>query len=284
MNKVAFITGASRGIGYETALAFARAGWDIAISARARTGQDVPAHTPHHPDGRPVVGSLETTAEAARVYGGDVFTVPMDLLDNDSVTTAVAAVLDRFGRVDVLVNNAIYQGGDLNASLLDLTTDTLERVTQGFVVAPLILTQRVVGAMLNQGGGTVINITSGAGENDPPVAASQGGWGYAYGAGKAAVSRLAGVLARELGASGIKAYTVNPGVVTTETLKATIGERGVEALGSGSAPPQVPAAVLLWLATADEAGNYQYRTINAQSLARRLAINPAGDRGHDSGL
>lgn len=272
MDKVAFITGASRGIGYETALAFARSGWDIAISARNRSGNGTQSDVPHHADGTPVAGSLEATAEAARAFGNDVFVVHMDLLDRESVATAADAVLGHFGRVDVLINNAIYQGPDLNATLLDLELDTLDRVAQGFIVAPFALTRRVMPAMLEQGSGTVINITSGAGENDPPVPATEGGWGYAYGAGKAAVSRLSGVLARELGSEGIRAYTVNPGVVSTETLKATIGQQGVDNLGVGSAPPHVPAAVLHWLATDDETGEHQFETVNAQSLAKQLDI------------
>lgn len=271
MRKVAFITGASRGIGYETALAFARGGWDIAISARKRTG-DESDQMLRHADGTLVAGSLQATAEEARTHGNDVFVVHMDLLDRASLVNAADAVLAHYGRVDVLINNAIYQGADVNASFLELEMETLERVAQGFMVAPVVLTRRVLPAMLEHGQGTVINITSGAGENDPPVPAGQGGWGYAYGAGKAAVSRLSGILACELGAQGIKAYTVNPGVVTTEALKATIGEQGVAKLGVGSAPPHVPAAVLYWLATAGEAPDYQYKTVKAQSLARRLGI------------
>jgi NAD(P)-dependent dehydrogenase (short-subunit alcohol dehydrogenase family) len=279
MAKVALITGASRGIGYATAIAFARAGWDIAISARNRQEGVPQPDTPRHKDGTPVSGSLEATAEAARAYGNEVFTVHMNLLHIDSVTTAADAVLDHYGRVDVLINNAIYQGPDINAPFLGLEVDTLERVSRGFITAPFVLTRSVVKAMLAQGGGTIINVTSGAGETDPPIPANQGGWGYAYGAGKAAVSRLAGVIARELGNQGIKAYTLNPGVVTTESLRATIGERGVKNLASGSAPPEVPAAVLLWLASNPKAPDYQYRTINAQSLARRLGIEElaAGD-------
>jgi NAD(P)-dependent dehydrogenase (short-subunit alcohol dehydrogenase family) len=118
----------------------------------------------------------------------------------------------------------------------------------------------------------VINVTSGAGESDPPVAAGKGGWGYAYGAGKAAVSRLSGVMATELGDLGVRAYTLNPGVVTTEALKATIGDKGLIALRSGSAPPHVPAAVMLWLATAEQAPGFQRRTIAAQPFALEHGI------------
>lgn len=272
MNKVAFITGSSRGIGRATALAFARAGFDVAISARTLEEGETHAHALTHADGRPLAGSLAETAQAVRELGRDAFAVRMDLLDEHSVRAAAAAVLDRFGRVDVLVNNAIYQGSDLNLPFMELAGDTLQRVFQGYVVAPVALTQSLLPAMLAQGGGIVINVTSGAGESDPPVAAGKGGWGYAYGAGKAAVSRLSGVLVAEFGAAGIRAYTVNPGVVGTEALRATIGERGVIALRRGVAPPEVPAAVLCWLATAAEAAGFQRRTIQAQPFALEQGI------------
>jgi NAD(P)-dependent dehydrogenase (short-subunit alcohol dehydrogenase family) len=272
MNKIAFVTGASRGIGREAALAFARAGFDIAISARTLEEGEVHAHALTHPDGRVLGGSLSATAEAIRALGRNVFAVRMDLLDAQSVRAAAAAVLERFGRVDVLVNNAIYQGSDLNLPFMALELDTLQRVFQGYVVAPVVLTQAVLPAMLSQGGGVVINVTSGAGESDPPVAADKGGWGYAYGAGKAAVSRLSGVLTTEFGDQGIRAYTINPGVVTTEALRATIGDKGVLAMRKGVAPPEVPAAVMCWLATAEDAGRFQRRTLQAQTFALEHGI------------
>jgi NAD(P)-dependent dehydrogenase (short-subunit alcohol dehydrogenase family) len=274
MNKVAFITGASRGIGRDTALAFARAGFDVAISARTLEEGDTHAHALTHADGRPLAGSLAATAAAVRALGREAFAVRMDLLDEQSVRGAARAVLERFGRVDVLVNNAIYQGADLNAPFMELGVDGLQRVFRGYVVAPVVLTQCLLPAMLASGGGTVINVTSGAGESDPPVAAGKGGWGYAYGAGKAAVSRLSGVLAAEFGEQGIRAYTVNPGVVATEALRATIGEQGVIAMRKGVAPPEVPAAVLRWLATAPEAEAFQRRTIQAQAFALEHDIVP----------
>lgn len=274
MTKVAFITGASRGIGRETALAFARAGFDVAISARTFDEGESHAHALRNADGKPLPGSLNGTAAAIRALGRKVLVVPMDLLDSASVLGASAAVFAEFGRIDVLVNNAIYQGGDLNLPFMELQAETLERVFQGYVMSPFLLTRAVAVGMLEQGGGVVINVTSGAGESDPPIAASKGGWGYAYGAGKAAVSRLSGVLAIELGERGIRGYTVNPGVVTTDALKATIGDSGLIALRAGSAPPEVPAAVMLWLATAEQAVDYQRRTIAAQPFALEHGIVP----------
>ncbi len=272
MNKVAFITGASRGIGRAAALAFARAGYDLAISARTLEEGEQHPHALRDAQGAPLSGSLNGTAEAIRALGARVLVVPMDLLDSASAEAACAAVLAEYGRIDVLVNNAIYQGSDLNSTFLALQPETLERMFKGYILTPLLLTQAVVQRMLGQGAGVVINVTSGAGESDPPVAADKGGWGYAYGAGKAAVSRLSGILATELGGRGIRAYTLNPGVVTTEALKVTIGEKGVIALRAGSAPPEVPAAVMLWLATDPQAQQYQRRTVAAQALALEHGI------------
>lgn len=272
MNKVAFITGASRGIGRAAALAFARAGYDVAISARTLEEGEQHPHALRDASGAPLAGSLNGTAEAIRTLGGRVLVVPMDLLDSATAEQACATVLAEFGRIDVLVNNAIYQGNDLNSTFMALQPDTLERMFKGYILTPFLLTRAVVERMLGQGGGVVINVTSGAGESDPPVAADKGGWGYAYGAGKAAVSRLSGMLSVELGERGIRAYTLNPGVVTTEALKATIGEKGVIALRAGSAPPEVPAAVMLWLAEDARAVDYQRRTLAAQPFALEHGI------------
>lgn len=274
MNKVVLVTGASRGIGRETALAFARAGFDVAISARTLEDGQRHEHSLIGADGEALPGSLASVAAEVRALGRQAWCIPMDLLDAASVLAAAEQLLRQAGRIDVLVNNAVYQGADLNATFLQLTPETLERMYRGYILAPVLLTQRLLGSMLERGEGVIINVTSGAGESNPPVAADRGGWGYAYAAGKAAVSRLSGVLKAEMGGNGLRTYTVNPGVVTTEALKATIGEAGVRALGAGSAPPPVPAAVMCWLAVADVQGLHQRRTVHAQPFALEHGIVP----------
>ena len=274
MNKVVLVTGASRGIGRETALAFARAGFDVAISARTLEDGQQHEHSLTGADGKPLAGSLASVAAEIRALGRQAWCIPMDLLDADSVTAAADQLLQQAGHIDVLVNNAVYQGRDLNAAFMELSTDTLERMFRGYVLAPVLLTQKLLPAMLERGAGVVINVTSGAGESNPPVPAHRGGWGYAYGAGKAAVSRLSGVLKAEHGRQGLRSYTVNPGVVATEALQATIGEAGIEALGVGWAPPRIPAAVMCWLAVADVDGAHQKRTLHAQPFALEQGIVP----------
>ncbi len=267
MTKIVFVTGASRGIGRATALAFAREGYDVAISARSIDDGSLHQHQVIAPDGTPLTGSLRATAAAIEALGRKAWLVPLDLLDENSAKQAVEQVTRECGHIDVLVNNAIYQGSDLNSAFLDLSPETLDRVYRGYVQGPVTLTQGIARLMVAQGSGVIINVSSGAGEHNPPVPADKGGWGYAYGAGKAAVSRLSGVLNVELGPKGLRAYTVNPGVVATEALKATIGDQGIAALGGVAAPPEVPAEAILWLANSDHAGRYIKRTVDVQTLA-----------------
>lgn len=271
---VALVTGASRGIGRATALALAAAGFDLVICARTVQEGQVHEHALTHADGRALKGSLTETAEMLKALGRQVLVTPMDLLDESSLRRAVKQALEHFGRVDVLVNNAIYQAEDLNCEFLSIGADTLQRVFQGYVLAPVLLTQLLLPGMIERGRGVVVNVTSGAGERNPPVPSYAGGWGYGYAAGKAAVSRLSGILSAEYGPKGIRAFTVNPGVVTTEALQATIGEQGILALQSGTAPPDVPAAVIRWLATSPDAIEHQRKTIQAQSFALEHAIVP----------
>ncbi|MDG1123224.1 MAG: SDR family NAD(P)-dependent oxidoreductase [Glaciecola sp.] len=265
MHKVAFITGASRGIGRSTAIAFAKAGFHVAITAREFDNDKLQRNKITHSNY--AVGSLLDTVRVIKTIGVEVLAIKMDLLSPSSVHTAVEQTLSHFGVVDVLVNNAIYQGPDLNVPLLDLTPDTLDKVSKAYIFAPVQISQMLIPKMLEQQSGCIINITSGAGEKDPPIAAIDGGWGYAYGAGKAAVSRLSGIINIEHGKQGIRAFTVNPGVVNTETLRVTLGNRGIKALGQAVVEPEIIADILLWIATHKEADKLQCRTINAQQLA-----------------
>lgn len=259
-SPVVLITGASRGIGAAAALAFGRAGWRVAITARTQAEGQQLEHQLRRPDGGLLAGSLETTAAALRAAGAEVFTHPMDLLDTVSLDAAVDAVLAAYGRVDLLINNAVYQDREMNAALLALDDRALERTLRGNVVAPFHLVRRLLPGMLEQGSGKIINISSAAGKSDPPLPADQGGWGFAYGASKAALARMAGCLNREHGKQGIVAFSVNPGVVATEAVRATLGENSELERQLGVQTPAAIAAALLWLAT--------------DSRARELARGP----------
>lgn len=269
-SSVVFITGASRGIGAATAEAFGRAGWRVAIAARTHADNQLLDHQLRRADGRLLAGSLATTAEAVKACGAEVFAHAMDLMDRASMDTALDAVLAHFGRIDLLINNAVYQDREVNAMLLALDDEALQRCLVGNVVAPFHLVRRLLPTLLAQGGGQIINVCSGAGQNDPPVPADQGGWGFAYGASKAGLARLAGCINREYGAQGVRAFSVNPGLVTTEAVTATLGDGGALAQRYGAMPPQAIAASLLWLANDARAAGLirQPKLIDLQSLVR----------------
>jgi NAD(P)-dependent dehydrogenase (short-subunit alcohol dehydrogenase family) len=101
---VAFVTGASRGIGKAVAISFAQAGYDVAITARSLVEGEEREHssTVRESNTRPLPGSLGATAEAIRATGRSVLSVPSDLMDLASIGAATATVLERWGRVDVL--------------------------------------------------------------------------------------------------------------------------------------------------------------------------------------
>lgn len=271
MSKIAFVTGASRGIGRATALAFAKAGYHVAITAREF---DNTASTKYKITNNSYAeGSLLQTVKLIEDFGVEALAIRMDLLSSHSVNRAVEKVLKHFGNVDVVVNNAIYQEPKLNDALLSLTPNTIENVAKAYIFSPLQIIQTIIPPMIKNGGGCIINITSGAGETDPPISAANGGWGYAYGAGKAAISRLSGVISIEHENDRIRAFTVNPGIVNTETLRATLSENDIKKLGQSVAQPSEIADVIVWVAQHAD-NRFLYKTIDAQRLARRLsAIN-----------
>lgn len=246
---VVLVTGASRGIGAATALAFGRAGWRVAITARTQQEGQTLDHQLRRPDGRHLAGSLASTAAALHEAGAAVFAHPMDLMNEASLDAAADAVLTHYGRIDVLINNAVYQDREMNARIAALSDDALARTFYGNVIAPFHLMRRVLPAMVAQGGGQIVNISSGAGKADSPLPPDQGGWSFAYGASKAALARLSGFVNLEHGAQGLRAFSVNPGLVSTEAVTATLGDDGELARRYGAMAPDRIARGLLWLVT-----------------------------------
>lgn len=272
---VVLITGASRGIGAATAVFFANKGWRVAITARTLTEGAQMENQLRLPDGRLLSGSLQSTADAIEAADGEVFSHVMDLMDLSSLDKAADAVLERFGRIDLLINNAVYQNREVNDLIPEISADSLQRSMQGNVIAPFHLAQRLLPAMVAQGGGRIINVCSAAGQYNPPVPADQGGWGFAYGASKAAIARLAGCINTEYKTQGVSAFSVNPGVVTTEAVKATLGDDGVLAQRYGAATPEEIAAALFWLGTEEDALPLakSYTMIDLQPLYKeRVAV------------
>src|SRR4051794_13784966 len=269
--RVALVTGASRGIGRACAHALAEAGLDVAITARTLTeGSGVDDSDVGR--GAPVEGSLERTAAEVRGRGTEAFAVVADLLDYDSLRAAVEATGERFGRLDVLVLNAVHTGA---GSMLPIAATTPEMLTTKLLanaVAQLVLVQAALPLLRASGDGRVVAMTSYAATHDPASPVGQGGWGYAYAASKAAFHRLAGHLAVELAGDGIVAVNVDPGHVLTERMRANAERLGLEGNYTG-APPSAPPAAGAWAATTREARELNGQTVSGLKLALEKGLH-----------
>ena len=272
--RVAFVTGASRGIGKATALALAERGFDVAITARTRREGERREHSPvrARSDTSPLPGSLETTAAQIAERGREALPIPMDLLDRGAVSAAAKRVLAEWGRVDVLVNNAVYTGPGTLDHFLDLDLETIEIIFEANVFAQIHLTQQLLPAFLEQGSGVIVNVTSAVALNDPPAPAGQGGWGFAYAATKGAFHRMAGILAVELRERGLRVHNLEPGFVMTEAMEQSLKDEGFGAMRG--APPAVPAAVIAWLADEPEAAELNGQTVFAQRFCKERGLLP----------
>ena len=271
---VALVTGASRGIGKAIAVHLARAGFDLALTARTVADGEAREHssTLHRSDTRPLPGSLTATATLVEAAGAWSLTVPADLTDRASVIAAAESVLAAWGPVTVLVNNGRYVGPGHMDRFEETPLELLDAHLEANVMAPLALTKTVLPAMLERGSGWIVNITSGAGYADPPAPAGQGGWGLGYGMSKGALHRVAGILALELGDRGIRAYNVQPGFIATERMAQDMADFGFDA--SAGAPPDVVGAVVAWLVTDPAAAEPNGRNLEAQDVCRELGLLP----------
>jgi NAD(P)-dependent dehydrogenase (short-subunit alcohol dehydrogenase family) len=273
---VAFVTGASRGIGRCAAVALAEAGYDVAMSARTvREGEGRTEATSIR-DQEAIVavpGSLESTAAEVEARGRRALIVPMDLLDRKALLAVPRAILERWGRIDVLVNNAIYQAGGTMDRFLDLTLENMTKLVAGNYVHQVLITQAVLPAMLDAGSGRVINMVSGSARLDPPAPPGEGGWGIAYSASKAAFGRVAGGINAEFSGRGVVAFNVDPGNVVTEKRKALRPDDPYEDT-FGAAPAEATGQVIAWLAHSPDAQRFLGKWVYAPKLCADLGLLP----------
>jgi 3-oxoacyl-[acyl-carrier protein] reductase len=192
--KVAIVTGGSEGIGKAAALAMSREGARVAICARR---SDV----------------LEAAADEIRkATGGDILATSADVRDEDQVKVLVKMVVDRWGRVDVLVNNA----GTSSARPFEQLTDEIwNEDIQLKVYGAIYFCRAVIPQMRAQGGGAIVNITTPTGKA-PREASLPTSLSRAAGIG------LTKVLSREYAAENIRVNTVCPGYVNTPMVQADI--------------------------------------------------------------
>lgn len=178
------ITGASSGFGSALASAALAAGDQVVATARRPETLDA------------VIGEAPERAIAVR----------LDVTDPEQVTSALAAAVDRFGRIDVLVNNAGY--GSVGA-VEEIDIDELKILHDTMFIGPTRLTQAVLPLMRERGSGTIVQISSMGGQVAPP------GFG-AYCSAKFALEAISESLAAEVGPLGIRVLIIEPGAFRTE--------------------------------------------------------------------
>ena len=272
--QVALVTGASRGIGKACAVHLARAGFDVAVTARTVHEGEAREHssTVQRSDTRPLPGSLSATAEAVRASGQEALVLPADLLDRASLGAAVATVQERWGGIDVLVNNGRYIGPGHMDRFLDTPIGLLDQHVEANVMAPLVLLHACLPGMVARGGGLVANITSSVAWTDPPAPAGEGGWGLGYAMSKGALHRVAGLVQLELAGSGVVLLNIDPGFIATERMAQDMAEFGFDA--SAGAPPDVIGAVVAWLARDGHAAAWAGAVVPGQQLCHEQALLP----------
>ena len=272
--RVAFVTGASRGIGKACAVHLAKRGFDVAVTARTVAEGEGREHssTVKKSDTRPLPGSLSTTRGLIEAEGREALVLPADLLDRASLEAAVATVFDRWGRFDVLVNNGRYIGPGHMDRVLDTPLELLDAHLEANVMAPILLAKLVLPSMVERGSGLLVDITSLVAWADPPAPAGEGGWGLGYAMSKAALHRLVGVLHQELAGTGVVCVNIDPGFIATERMAQDMAEFGFDA--SAGAPPDVIGAIVGWLATADAAAEWDGKIVPGQQLCQDLGLLP----------
>ena len=190
--RVAIVTGAGRGIGAASAIALAESGADVLISARTRE-------------------QLADVAKHIEAAGRQAHVVPADLSDLDAAAALATAAAEKFGRLDIVVNNV---GGTTPRAFLDTTVGFLERAFSFNVATAHALTKAAAPHMLANGGGAVVNISSMLGR--------RAGRGYlAYGTAKAALAHWTRLAANDLGPR-IRVNGIAVGTIATSALEIVV--------------------------------------------------------------
>ena len=191
--KVAIVTGAGRGIGRATALAFAEAG--AAVVATARSTDEV-----------------EETASLVEAAGGRAVACRADVTDTEAVKKMLAFTEAQFGPPTVLVNNAGGGVPGTGGRFETLDPDAIVAGLQTNLIATMLVTRLVLPAMLDQKEGCIINVSSGAGMLGMPFIAP-------YCVAKTGIIRFSEVLALELQGRGVSVFAITPGNVLTKLTK-----------------------------------------------------------------
>src|SRR6266702_1445851 len=201
--RIALITGASQGIGRACALELARAGATVALAARNES-------------------KLAEAAAEIEGAGGSAAAFALDVASEDSIKTGAKAILDKFGKVEILVNNA---GITRDGLVLRMKRPDWDDVLTTNLTGAFLLTQALLSPMLRNRWGRIVNITSVVGETGQAGQVN-------YAASKAGLIGMTRALAREVGSRGITVNAVAPGYIETP-MTAVLDQKQREAMLAG---------------------------------------------------
>lgn len=235
--RVVLITGAAQGIGRAIAAGFAEAGWNVAL------------------------GDLQEdkVREAADALGGKAFPFVLDVCDEGSAASGVSRVVEHFGRLDALINNAALFTTLQRKELVEISPAEWRRVMDVNLLGPFLMTRAVVEPMKRGGHGSIVNISTVGIYHGANMLAH-------YNASKAGLIGLTRTAARELGKFGIRVNAIAPGATATEEVLAVSSPQRLaeRALLRSIARLQTPVDLLgplLFLAS-DESGFITGQLIN----------------------
>lgn len=219
--RIALVTGANRGIGFEIVRQLSRLGVIAVLSGRDKE-------------------KAETAASKLKSEGIEVAVVPIDVDSDDSVADGMKQIEGLFGRLDILVNNAavLMDGPESGATISNVSVETIANTFNTNVLGPLRLTRAAIPLMERNNYGRIVNMSSSLGQ----LTDMGGGW-PAYRLSKVSINVLTRMFAAEAVASNIKVNSVDPGWVKTE-------------MGGPNAQLSVEegAETAVWLATLDDDG------------------------------
>ena len=231
--KVALVTGASQGLGRALALAYVKEGASLVLNSRSEQG-------------------VRLVAQEAENLGAEVLALAADVSEGADVEGMVDAAVERFGHVDVLVNNAGLLGP--RVVIEEYPEDEWRRVIDANLTGPYLVSKAVIPRMRE--GGSIINVVSGVSVE------GRAGWG-AYSVSKFGVEGLTQILAAELEGRGIRVNAVDPGGMRTEMRAAAYPEEDP----TTRITPEENTAVFLYLAS-DESKGVTGERFKAQEFRR----------------